>query len=205
MGPWNLSQCVFFWFSLSVCTSLFIFELHISEVHICTNVHKHVYALSFLCTCVVLRAVFGCLDPYLYSVRLFIFPVLLIVWRRILCCWLFLCQSFHMQPPPLLTLPLILDHRWKSSSHPADAFRFWWAFLFNSQGERSSRTTSFIDGKRKSAAAFLPLFLFFTFSSAQMFSLQQGFTLKPAQEEKKVEGKDRRMKKRNDDGWVDNE
>lgn len=30
----------------------------------------------------------------------------------------FPCQSFHTQPPPLLTLPLILDHRWKSSSQP---------------------------------------------------------------------------------------
>lgn len=37
---------------------------------------------------------------------------------------------------------------------------FWWAFLFNSQREGSSRTTRFYWWQRKSAAAFSPLFLF---------------------------------------------
>lgn len=43
-----------------------------------------------------------------------------------------------------------------------------------------------------------------TFSSAHMFSLQRGFSLKPAQEENRFEEKERGQKKRRDDGWVDN-
>lgn len=74
----------------------------------------------------------ACLDQYLHCAWLFVLPVFVIVQRRIQCCWLFCCQLFRMQPPPLLTLPLMGDRRWKSSSHPADAFRFWWVFLFSS-------------------------------------------------------------------------
>lgn len=76
--------------------------------------------------------------------------------RRIQRCWLFPCQLFHMQLSPLLTLPLMLDHRWKSSSHPADASDFHECFLFNSQRENSSRTSNFIDVREN-----LPLLSFF--------------------------------------------
>lgn len=44
-----------------------------------------------------------------------------------------------------------------------------------------------------------------TFSSAHMFGLQQGISLKPAQEENGFEEKERGQKKRRDDGWFDNE
>lgn len=44
-----------------------------------------------------------------------------------------------------------------------------------------------------------------TFSSIQMFSLQRGFSLKPAHEENKVEHNERRQKKRQDDHWVEDE
>lgn len=115
----------------------------------------------------------ACLDPYLHCAWLFVLPVFMIVQRRIQCCWLFCCQLFRMQPPPLLTLPLMGDRRWKSSSHPADAFRFWWVFLFSSQIEKSCRTGSFIDDRED-----LPLLslqcLYSDFSPPHyIFSLQQ--------------------------------
>lgn len=77
--------------------------------------------------------------------------------RRIQCCWLFPCQLFHMQLSPLLTLPLMLDHRWKSSSNPADASDFHECFLFNSQRENSSRTSNFTDVRKPATAFFLVL------------------------------------------------
>lgn len=112
------------------------------------------------------------LDPYLYSAWLFIMPVLLMLQRRIQCCWLFLFQPFHMQPPPLLTLPLILDHRWKSSSHPADALRFWWVFFFQLQVREEQQDNWFYWCREKTAAAFIPVFSSH-FSSAHTCSLQQ--------------------------------
>lgn len=98
------------------------------------------------------------LDPYLYSAWLFIMPVLLMLQRRIQCCWLFLFQPFHMQPPPLLTLPLILDHRWKSSSHPAYALRFWWVFFFQLPVREEQQDNWFYWCREKTAAAFIPVF-----------------------------------------------
>lgn len=137
----------------------------------CVCLPEHVWPIY---VCVFLYApcvhLCVCLDPYLHSACLFILPFLLMVQRRIQCCWLFRCHLFHMQPPPLLTLPLMLDHRWKSSSHPADAFRFWWVFLFNSQGEKSSRTSSFIDG-RETCRCFLSSVPLLTFSPPDIFSL----------------------------------
>lgn len=71
-----------------------------------------------------------CVFDYIYGVQIGILHFFLFLswhsWfmmfhRRIQRCWLFPCQLFHMQLSPLLTLPLMLDHRWKSSSHPADA------------------------------------------------------------------------------------
>lgn len=178
--PCNWNACVpVISKSPPLCVLVMCVCLHecVWPVYVCV----FMYAPDSSCTR-VLWAVCACLDPYLYSVWLFILPVLLMVQRRIQCNWLFLCQIFHMQPPCLLTLPLILDHRWKPSSHPADAFRFWWAFLFSSQGAESSRTTRLIDGREKICCCFLSNIPIRTFSSAHMFSLQRRFTLKPAQE-----------------------
>lgn len=150
MCTWNCT--CYFW--VFIPPSVVILYLYL-RAHVCVNVYDLlcvfvlIYAPNSSCThvrCEWHVLLWACLDPHLYSVWLFILPVFLMVQKRIRRCWLFVCQSFHMQPlPPLLTPPLILDHRWKSSSRPADAFRFWWAFLFSSQGAESSRTTSFID------------------------------------------------------------
>lgn len=144
----NLSlpgQCLF----VCLCISSFVIGCFVSlnaqygcDIHLCACCLCSLYFLRsfFLCKGTSVMCVFGmfvrvtsshtphvgcvCVALFLYSVWQFILPVLLMVQRRFQCCWQFLCQSFHMQPPPLLTLPLILHHRWKSSSHPTDAFRF---------------------------------------------------------------------------------
>lgn len=149
----------------------------------CVCLPEHVWPI-YVCVFLYAPCVHLCVcrDPYLHSASLFILPFLLMVQRRIQCCWLFRCHLFHMQPPPLLTLPLMLDHRWKSSSHPADAFRFWWVFLFNSQGEKSSRTSSFIDGREN-----MPL-LSFQCSSPDFFTTRH-FQFAATGLKKKKEGR----------------
>lgn len=92
--------------------------------------------------------------------------VLVMVLRRLRRCWRFLWQSLHIQLPPLLTLPLILHHRWKSSPHPADAFRFKTFFFIiptprelrrRRRRRRSDKTTTFIDDGKKNRPLLLTL------------------------------------------------
>lgn len=129
-------ECV--WVTAFVLVLYKFFDFHHLCVllSVCVSAHQWCACLHgcvCICMCLYMRQT---LHAHIsVSACLFIWPVLWMVQRRIQCCWLFLCQSLRMQPPPLLTLPLILDHRCKSSSHPTDAFRFWWVFLFNSQGE----------------------------------------------------------------------